>query len=241
MPKFPRFTSGTFGRLDFATMNDLFDRVEQLESALGVGGAKRNFRETETLVVRPTQLMSTASGIQTWRWEEVIVDEFYLVTEIANRSSTGPNGQDDYLLVGKNLVQNQPCFAKALYDETGKLFYRAFEESAGSLNFAFGAVTGATVIAADKKWRYDLVEVEVLANGTFTPKNPQVIFSAVNGCEEMPDPTPPSTGLYGVGFNPPSGLTQCKRMPIRNGIVVPCFQSGAGWGFSIPNGYSIVC
>jgi len=245
MPKFPRFTSGTFGRLDFATMNDLFDRVEQLESSIARQRGGMPQRQSEVVLCYVLSVSSISSSCMKATWTAAVPNTTVPcntnLTAYPSRSSTGPGGSSDYPLYGKNLAVNQSYLAHSVYLDDGSLIYRAIEEGAGSLNFAFGAVTGATVIAADKKWRYDLVEVEVLANGTFTPKNPQVNFSAVNGCEEMPDPTPPSTGLYGVGFNPPSGLTQCKRMPIRNGIVVPCFQSGAGWGFSIPNGYSIVC
>lgn len=238
MPKFPRFTSGTFGRLDFATMNDLFDRVEQLEVALGVRSGNRRQQETELVIAQPTQLMSTSGSIQTWRWKEVIVDESYSIVDEGTRSSTGPSSSDEYPLVGKGLTQDQPCLAKAMYDETGKLFYRAIDEAAKS-DVICGIIVQNSP-GGTGGWVYTLEQVELQLNGQFTAVSPTFQFSARNSCEYVGDAPP--TGPFGVGAIIPENITTMQRQPIRTGVIAICLRMPAGtYAFSIPNGYRVVC
>jgi len=170
MPKFPRFTSGTFGRLDFATMNDLFDRVEQLEVALGLGGKKRKPVESELLVVRPLERFNTFSGgVENWTFQECIETTRLGATMLDQgvRSSTGPNGDQDYPLVGINLEGNKYYLAVALYDPDGKLFYRVVQEGgAGGDTFFPAEITGKFAQAPYSdgrvyRWSYSFREMEI--------------------------------------------------------------------------------
>jgi len=242
MPKFPRFTSGTFGRLDFATMNDLFDRVEQLESQLGISGATAAAPETEIVVVKPLSLIATANGIQQWSWRESIIDFAFAETSAGERSGTGPNGNSDYPLFGRNLNTAGTYLAKALYDDSGNLFYRAIEEPAQQSDVIAGRITGSLPSGTSPgRWTYNLTQVDL--NGqNLDPVSPAFNFAAYNGCEYVADPTPPSTGPYGVGAEVPAGLTTVARKPIRVGVIAVCAKMpSGGYVFSIPNGYQIVC
>jgi hypothetical protein len=224
MPKFPRFTSGTFGRLDFATMNDLFDRVEQLESSILSGRGNKQLPETDVLLVRARTLIDESAGIQHWSWEEAIVDPSDAIQGVGNRAYTGV-AFDDNILVGKNLVEDQTYFAKALYDQTGRLFYRAFEAGSGSGDLFFPAeitaVTPREPHSDGKVYRffYNFREMEY-ASGSTPPAiiNWRVRDGGINNGFLLAVNTLERDGFLGVGGSAPN--IEESPTHIRVGTIV---------------------
>jgi hypothetical protein len=167
MPKFPRFTSGTFGRLDFATMNDLFERVEQLEAALQRQQTTRQ-RMSEIVLCYCTEIVSTVGGCVKAKWVEASPkqDSPCESAEDANlsRSSSGQLGTDQYPLYGKNLVVGKVYLAHPSYLPDGSLIYRQIETGAAGPEWYPAEILGAQSLGQSTdgivyRWKYAFREM----------------------------------------------------------------------------------
>jgi hypothetical protein len=168
MGKFPRFTSGSVGRLDYATMNDLFDRIESLEAvvAQASGGVKQ--RASEIVTCEVTGIQSTTGGCSIASWIEkgppATGSACAFTGTQGSRSSIGPSGDFDYPLIGENLVAGQVYTAYATYRSDGKLIYRKLETGSAGVDVWLARITGGLPMPpfTDGKvyrWKYSWREV----------------------------------------------------------------------------------
>lgn len=244
MPKFPRFTSGTFGRLDFATMNDLFDRVEQLESSLARQRGGMPQRQSEVVLCYVLSVSSVSASCMKATWTAAVPSTSVPCNTNASgypsRSSTGPGGASDYPLYGKNLVVGQSYLAHSVYLDDGSLIYRAIEQGVGGANVIAGRVLSSVQGGIPGRWTYTMQKVVLNQQGTFDPASPSFVFSAWNGAEVVPDSTIP--GPFGVGAFVPTSVTTMQRQAILNGVVIMCVELYPNlFMFSMPNAYRVVC
>jgi hypothetical protein len=244
MPKFPRFTSGTFGRLDFATMNDLFDRVEQLESSLARQRGGMPQRQSEVVLCHVSAVTSIGQNCMKAEWTAAVPSTSVpcdtTLSTYPSRSSTGPGGTSDYPLYGKNLAVGQSYLAHSVYLDDGSLIYRAIEGGVGGANVIAGKVTGSVTGGIGGRWIYTMEKVVLNPQGDFVSASPQFVFSARNGAEVVADS--PIPGPFGVGAIVPTSVTTMQRQAIRNGVVAMCLEASPGqFMFSMPNAYRVVC
>jgi hypothetical protein len=238
MPQFPRFTSGSVGRLTFDVVNDLFARVESLEASM---------RETRTgvsqigsrilmLKVGQTRQNQSDPACTEAAWEEVSSKPCGGIALPNARTSTKDNDPFFYPLYGRSIVANMVVPAFAHYDGDGKLVYRAIEASASAeRGISFAKVISSNSIGPGR-WKYS-VQPQTWTGTSFIDEIGGQPFDAWNSVESMPDPVGFSTGQWGVGFIPPQGLQQLERLPIRAGIIVMISETV----FCVPNGYLVTC
>jgi hypothetical protein len=244
MPKFPRFTSGTFGRLDFATMNDLFDRVEQLESSLTRQRGAMPQRQSEVVLCYVLSVSSVSASCMKATWTAAVPNTTVPcdtnTTAYPSRSSTGPGGSSDYPLYGKNLAVGQSYLAHSVYLDDGSLIYRAIEGGVGGANVIAGKVTGSVTGGIPGRWIYTMEKVVLSPQGDFVSASPSFVFSARNGAEMVADS--PIPGPFGVGAIVPTSVGTMQRQAIRDGVVAMCLEASPGqFMFSMPNAYRVVC
>ena len=244
MPKFPRFTSGTFGRLDFATMNDLFDRVEQLESSIARQRGGMPQRQSEVVLCHVLAVTSIGQNCMRATWTAAVPSTSVpcdtTLSSYPSRSSTGPGGTSDYPLYGKNLAVGQSYLAHSVYLDDGSLIYRAIEGGVGGANVIAGKVTDSVAGGIPGRWIYTMEQVVLNPQGGFVSASPPFIFSARNGAEMVADSTIP--GPFGVGAIVPTGITTMERQAIRDDVVAMCLEASPGqFMFSMPNAYRVVC
>jgi len=241
MPQFPRFTSGSVGRLTFDVVNDLFARVESLEAS-----RKENRTGTEQLgypiMLAKVLEVRAAQGVADCleaKWVEQASSPCGGVDmDVGGRRSGTEADPWEFPIYGNGLEVGQIVAIFANYAADGRLFYRTVGGSAGGGGVA-ARIKSAAVITANVAWRYE-VELVEWNGSSWQLTDPQTILQAVNGCESMPDPTYPTTATFGVGFVPPAGLQQLVRLPIRNGIVVSISGTASPF-FAVPNGYLVTC
>lgn len=253
MPKFPRFTSGTFGRLDFATMNDLFDRVEQLEASLRMQDAASRHNLSELVLCNVTAIISSSGSCKQAKWTEYTYasDVCAAPKTGGSRGSTGPGGDSDYPLVGEDLVVGQTYLAHAAYNEDGKLIYKQIKTGGSTVgDFFFARITGAEAYPAYNdvvyRWKYSWTEVY------YTLQTPGVNFvwldvpngrnSSIQSTGRYATNTLEQDGIVGVGGSGPSAAQESPAR-IANGQVVILFFPPVNFSayFSAGPGLNVNC
>jgi hypothetical protein len=238
---FPTLTSGNLGALTFAHVNDVFRRIEGLESKVGQSNGSRSVSRHG--IVFPVRIIAFD--------EETNRAAFVEVTRTTPDNESGHAWID--VAGGHTSVEGQDVFAKPLICSSGQVnsiayvFYRTselgvkpyYETIAPRQNgiYALAAVSGDELNGP--RWIYYGYPAVAVASGFEAepgwPENEYV--EMYNTCEYMDD-TP---GVIGVGTVLPSGVT-AVRQPIKvQGAVVCALDANGKVFFSLPNGYRIVC
>jgi hypothetical protein len=231
---FPKFSSGSIGRLGFETMNDVFARIERLEQRTQMFDPSVTTRVI--FMAQITGVDASGSGSFT----EVNFGDFpSQVPELMTNGKTSSDGTDEfaYPALGANLTAGEIVMLVPVYSKDGKLVHKVVRDS---VNSSFPAVVqGASVLNVNRQWKYTVKKVtisELPAQayvGTYGNS-----FSAYNGPEWNTD----GAGIYGVGMETSSTTATFIRKPIKTGTVVVCTVDLNGVAvFSIPNGYRVNC
>jgi hypothetical protein len=239
MPQFPRFTSGSVGRLTFDVVNDLFARVESLEASM---------RETRTgvsqigsrillLKVLATRTSQSVSGCVEASWEEVSSSPCGGVSLPNARTSTKDTDQYFYPLYGRSLVQGTVVPAFPHYESDGRLVYRAIEATASGFNPFFVRITGNAPMppAADGKvYRWKYTWRESIFTGAPPPSINQNWYDKPNGRNSDDGNYAYNSleqdGIVGLGGSGPSSAQEFPA-PIANNVVVAILT---GWPVGFP-------
>lgn len=240
---FPRFNSGSVGRLDFSTMNELFSRVESLSSGQKTGNFRNALQEPF-----PVKLgAATAVGTRTeFEWRE----QRYNATSNAfedlpsgRMHSSGLTGSPKVWTSDISIATGEVVWCITAYAGTGEAHLQIVSRSSTSIVVA--RITGATEFTQSGQpsgiFKYQWIEVRptltggILSMQSFTGSRTGF---ALNGTEWVGD----AGGVYGVGMIPQAGPT-LTRQRIRNDVVVQLSPSGNPeyWFFSLPIGYRVVC
>lgn len=248
---FPRFTRGSAGGLSFSTMNEIFDRIETLESGPSDASSRRRGRLQPFL----GKLVTLKTGsTREWSFVEVTYPASLLISVTAPTVEGGRSSSDGadpfaYPAVGDGLSPNQIVMLFPMNRDSstvqgtppdplnGKLMFHAMPIPSQDM---VAQVVGYTQLAVGR-WSYNLQRVDItvaqgVASYLIPPAEP--IFIGYNGAENAVD----GNGSYGVGSVPPGGVTSLTRNPIKTGTVVTVTRDRNGyWNFSVPNGYTVAC
>lgn len=237
----PRFTAGAVGRLTFRDLNEAFEAIDQLRKATD--------QKLEEQMARRRVILAqiTAKNGDEYAWQEVerTSATTYAVRPNGRSSAEGAN-QYANPIVGLgtvNLAVGDNIAITASYTSTGSLFYvpLAVASSGGGGADDFWSIANSTSIG-NNRWRYDLSFAEWISssNDFLVAVSPTRV--GYNTVEWAVD-----SASYGVGFIPAAIPSQVIRQPIKNGTIVraskinPRDPFNFDLGFTVPNGYRIVC
>ena len=239
---FPQFITGATGRLTFSTLNETFDRIEQLERRESVYRS----RGSEKTEIFPAKILSVSGNLGAFVEVAPSATTPNSWTELPNgiRSTDGTNAYATPI-VGSNLAPDRVVFLVASNAPDGSEIFLVVEGQSSASNTFAAIITAATALtgsaAARKAWKYTLkrfTATETTTNITYAGTGPDLF--AYNGCENNTD----STTVFGVGLKPdvtPASPT-LVRQPIKTGTVVVCVTESSGLNFfSVPNGYEVTC
>ena len=246
---FPRFTRGSSGGLSFSTMNEVFDRIESLESP---STGKRHHRMTPGAFLGRIGAQKPNTSNQ-WAFSEVTYESSLLtltfpVVEGGRQSSDGSD-LFAFPAVGDNLVTGQVVLLFPMNRDSSTISGSQPDPLNGQLMFHALRIPSTSSIArvaawtpiGTGVWRYSLqlCDATVTSGGIlWVVQNGAATFSAYNGAEAVAD----APSSYGVGSSPPGAVTTITRQPIKVGVVVETIQDRNGnWTFCVPNGYAVTC
>lgn len=237
----PRFTAGAMGRLTFRDLNEAFEAIDQLR--------KQTDQKLEEQLGRRRIVLARITGKQgdDYSWEEIerTSATTYAVRPNGRTSVEGGNAYANPIVglgsvsfaVGDNIA------IVASYTASGTLFYvpLAVASSGGGGADDFWSIANS-VSLGNNRWRYDLSFAEWISasNDFLVAVSPT--RSGYNTAEWAVD-----SASYGVGFIPAAIPSQVIRQPIKNGTIVkasrinPRDPFNFDLGFTVPNGYRIVC
>jgi len=255
MPQFPRFTSGSVGRLTFDVVNDLFARVESLEAS-----RKENRTGTEQLgypimlaKVLEVRAAQDGSGCLEAKWVEQASSPC-TGADMATGGRRSGTDADPWAnaVYGNSLSVGQTVAIFANYSTTGGLVYRAIESSASSETFP-ALITGRSEWPAytdGKVYRWKYIWVEATFSSP-SPSGPNLEWMACAGGRNSGGfPSAFNTferdGIIGIGGGVPASA-RLSPAPVSIGTVVmlsriPCQSGGGGfWAFSAGPVVSVSC
>lgn len=242
----PRFTKGQAGNLDFSTLNEAFEAIDNLRR----GGERPPARFQPRAAAGAGPIMVKVSTVTTdlarqrWGWTEVellnvppnTTQASFLTYGVKSGGATS-NGLATPI-VG-DLFGGETCMATRQIGNGGVPYYvptiEPFEPyPAKILSYVTGASTGQWIYTVQKQY-YNY------SNSTFENAGGQ--FDCKNTVEYVAD----TASLFGVGFNKPSGIQTLNRSPVRAGVIVQiyrAFDSDHLLGtrvFTMPNPYTATC
>lgn len=240
MPKFPRFTSGTFGRLDFATMNDMFDRIEQLEAKMSQAPVNQTSKNMPVFLAKITQTIPIANNcVKAAFYEVEYQSPCGLTVQTKGGRTSWIRDPYDYPIIGKSINGGDVIPVMPTYMTDGQLIY--IPVGLQSVTPSFGGVRPMMIVGATNirrgMWEYTCEEA-VFNGDDWSSGGTQ--YTAYNVSENPVDAFLPSSCCYGVGFNNPGNLQQLERAPIRTTTVVLVFDTNP-LTFCCENGYVLSC
>jgi len=240
--EFPRLTSGGSGRLTFDVVNDMFERIEALEGK----GIPRKLHKDYASDIFPAKITTenpAAPGEYQFTEQSRFPANGSFVSINGRRSSGYINGVfTNYAtpaIAQAGLPSGSILYLLGRDNQAGKLEYLSVSSPAQSGGGTVALIQSATVITANLRWKYSVIEAEYFTTqNIFTAAVGATSFFAWNGAENTTDST-----SKGVGFVPSSNAAAIyTRQPIKNGIAVEIIKDKNGLAmFSIPNGYKVVC
>lgn len=228
---FPRFNSGSIGRLSFDTMNQVFDRIEALET----DALRRTTKPEKTRQIFPVRVTGTNTFGQSSFYEVHQASAFTSGgwNQLEGGVSSSSSGNDfAYPLRGLYTV-NQIVWVSAVNADDGTLYYVGVVDTSNRPETVMIKSSGS--IGAGR-WLYTVWRVFFNAS-TAQYQDIAIDIPAYNGAENRVD----GSALKGVGFMGTSTATY-TRNPIANDVVVTGFMDSDGtFHFSMPNGYTVTC
>jgi hypothetical protein len=228
---FPRFNSGSIGRLTFDTMNQVFDRIEALES----DALRRTAKPEKTRQIFPVRVTGTNAFGQSSFYEVHQASAFTAGgwNQLQGGVSSSSNGNDfAYPLRGLYTV-NQIVWVSAVNADDGTLYYVGIVDTANRPETVIIKSSGSI---GGGRWLYTVWRV-FFNPSTALYQDIAIDIPAYNGAENRVD----GSALKGVGFMGTSTATY-TRNPIANDVVVTGFMDSDGtFHFSMPNGYTVTC
>jgi len=231
---FPKFSSGSIGRLGFETMNDVFARIERLEQRTQAMDSSVMSRGIFLAKITETHLAGYAAFI------EVNFGDFPSQSpEEMTNGKTSSDGTNNfaYPVLGSNFSVGQIVTLIPTYTKDGKLIYKSLPEVTESFP---AKIIQSTVLVANKQWRYTVQKAAIttlptgVVIGTYGPQ-----MYAYNGCEWLDD----TATIFGVGMetlNSSQTFTMTRRA-IRGAVVICSPDANGVLHFSVPNGYKVTC
>lgn len=231
---FPKFNSGSIGRLGFETMNDVFARIEKLEQKTSSIDQATTTRGIFLARITETNANGYAAFV------EVNFGNFpSQIPEDMTGGKTSTNGSNTfaYPAIGSSFSVGQIVTLIPTYTKDGKLVYKNLPESVESFP---AKIISSSVIVADKQWKYTVQKASInqLPNSVvLSSYGPQMY--AYNGCEWIDD----TATIFGVGMESAnsSATFRMVRRAIRGGVVICSPDVNGLLHFSVPNGYKVTC
>lgn len=240
---FRRFTSGSVGELSFDILNDLFARVEALETQSGTA-ASRSTGDDGLILAR----LGVPGINNRYAWQEVSCGPTNLAfPNLIGGINSGPPPNDIY-------TREAVAIDAAVYEvgdivllqplrKTDGTDYYAIVRPAGSRVRAYVIVSFSLIQSSPPgslRWEYTVARATV----DYNQQSGELQWSfsdnqtvAMNGAENAVD----LLGVIGAGTRLPDGAT-AVRQPIPTGTVVLCSDTaGNTLVFSMPNGYLVNC
>lgn len=241
----PRFTKGQAGNLDFSTLNEAFEAIDNLRR----GGERPPARFQPRAAAGTGPIMVKVSTVTTdlarqrWGWTEVELSNVppnttqasYLTYVVKSGGATS-NGLT-VPIVG-DLFGGETCMATRQIGNGGVPYYvptiEPFEPYAAKIISSSPIVTG--------QWEYQAQ----LAYFNFTTNSfdsAGTYFPCRNTVESLAD----TASVFGVGFNKPSGVGSLVRSPVGAGVIVQIYRSFESDHlvskrvFTMPNPYTVTC
>ena len=266
--KLPRFTSGNFGRLEFAHLNEAFDRIEESFARIAV---RSRVEDESTLIVQLTAVRSVAVSdnqfVNEYAWKEIErneIGDFVLKTS----GLTSGHSDDPYLSPAVQMqrtgtpidvveVGDYVALAPRTASDGSRylVILRSLTSKSGLLQISGASQIVSATGGTKPIWRYSARRVRIRQMNVgqpiplpyieyLPPPNdaPTVLFNSAEFVDDGGD------GTFGVGFIPIG--TPEYRLPLKNGLVVSATLSpdvqqqigvNIGWVCCVPNGYKYRC